>query len=100
MVKKTTINKEEKIEDEFDDVDELPTPTIAKSPPTSEIELMEQKLAELKAQETRKNLITDFPIWKEKIEKELAGIQGYLEKIHPVLTLHNQKFKELEVKKK
>lgn len=104
-------NKKQKVEDEFDDSkdqdepEDLPAPTPMVQQPaqaveTSEIELMEQKLRELKAVELRKNMIDDFPIWKEHIERDLIQINGYLAKIHPILTLHNQKFKELESKKK
>lgn len=93
--------KKQEIEDEFDDSEEeedflAPTPTIKPANQMTEIEFHEHKLEELKRAESKKSLIEDFPIWKEGIEKELAQIQSYLKKIHPIIQLHNQKFKELQ----
>ena len=100
--------KKQKIEDEFDDSEEeedeedfpAPTPTIQSDNKMTEIEFHEHKLEQLKKVESKKNLIEDFPVWKEEIEKELAQIQAYLKKIHPVIQLHNRKFKELQEAKK
>lgn len=99
------VNKNKEIKDEFDDSEEeedfpAPTPTIKPVNQMTEIEFHEHKLEELKKAESKKSLIEDFPIWKEEVEKELEQIQAYLKKIHPVIQLHNQKFKELQEVKK